>query len=72
MNAQRKEWIIQKCNNAFCNDYQAWEGYDQPMTRDQMLEALAELIVHTHTQASSVDLSASTTLRGTLMKYVLI
>jgi len=39
---QRKEWIIQKCKNAFKNDYEAWPEYDQPMTRDQMLEALEE------------------------------
>ncbi len=42
MKAEPREWIIQKCNNAFKNDYQVWEGYDQPMTRTEMMAALDE------------------------------
>ena len=38
----RREWIVQKCNNAFRNDYEAWPGYDRPITREQMIEALDE------------------------------
>lgn len=37
-----REWIIQKCNNAFTNDYEAWPGYDDPMTRSDMMAALDE------------------------------
>lgn len=40
--ARRKEWVIQKCNNAFRNNYEAWPGYDEPMTREEMLAALDE------------------------------
>lgn len=43
MKVEPREWIIQKCNNAFKNDYEAWPGYDQPMTRTEMLAVLEEV-----------------------------
>ncbi|BBO86813.1 hypothetical protein DSCO28_73790 (plasmid) [Desulfosarcina ovata subsp. sediminis] len=37
---EAREWIIQKCNDAFTNDYEDWEGFDNPMTRSEMIAAL--------------------------------
>jgi len=35
-------WIIQRCINAFRNEYQDWPGYcERLLTRDEMLVALA-------------------------------
>lgn len=38
--ADKKEWIIQKCNNAFKDDYEDWPPYDTPMTREEAANAL--------------------------------
>lgn len=38
-----REWIVQRCINAFRNEYEDWTGYcERPMTRDEMKAALAE------------------------------
>ncbi|MFN7096454.1 MAG: hypothetical protein ACK4PR_02675 [Gammaproteobacteria bacterium] len=37
-----KEWIVQRCIDAWKNIYEDWPGYDAPKTRDEVLEALAE------------------------------
>ena len=38
----RREWIIQRCVNAFTNTYEDWPGYcERLMTREEMLAALA-------------------------------
>ncbi|MFN7098126.1 MAG: hypothetical protein ACK4PR_11305 [Gammaproteobacteria bacterium] len=37
-----KEWIVQRCINAWKNVYEDWPGYDVPMTRDEVSEALIE------------------------------
>jgi len=37
------EWIIQRCINAFRNEYQDWAPYaNRLMTRTEMLQALEE------------------------------
>lgn len=41
--AAGREWIIQRCINAFRNEYQDWPGYcERLMTRDEMMVALKE------------------------------
>ena len=36
-----REWIIQRCINAFRNEYHDWPGYcERLMTRTEMLQAL--------------------------------
>ena len=38
-----REWIIQRCINAFRNEYEDWPPYaEKLMTRTEMLEALEE------------------------------
>jgi hypothetical protein len=38
-----REWIIQRCINAFRDQYEDWPGYcERLMTRDEMKAALAE------------------------------
>ncbi|MEI6719944.1 MAG: hypothetical protein WCO67_04190 [Betaproteobacteria bacterium] len=38
-----REWIIQRCINAFENEYEDWPGYSERlMTREEMLAALQE------------------------------
>jgi hypothetical protein len=40
---QPRAWIIQRCINAFRNEYEDWPGYcERLMTREEMLVALAE------------------------------
>jgi hypothetical protein len=37
-----REWIIQRCVNAFRDEYEDWPGYcEAPMTREAMIDALA-------------------------------
>jgi hypothetical protein len=37
-----REWIIQRCLNAFRNEYEDWPGYSERlMTKTEMLAALA-------------------------------
>jgi hypothetical protein len=41
--ADTREWIIQRCINAFKNEYQDWPGYrERLLTREEMLVALKE------------------------------
>jgi hypothetical protein len=41
--ADTREWIIQRCINAFKNQYQDWPGYcERLLTREEMLVALNE------------------------------
>lgn len=43
MNEQPRAWIIQRCINAFRNEYEDWPGYcERLMTREEMLVALSE------------------------------
>jgi hypothetical protein len=43
MSEAHREWIIQRCLNAFRNEYEDWPGYCETlMTRDQMKAALTE------------------------------
>jgi hypothetical protein len=38
-----REWIIQRCINAFRNEYEDWPGYcERLMTREEMWSALGE------------------------------
>jgi hypothetical protein len=38
-----REWIIQRCINAFRNEYEDWPGYcERLQTREEMLVALRE------------------------------
>ena len=38
-----RQWIIQRCIDAFTNHYEDWPGYSETlMTRDEMIEALNE------------------------------
>jgi hypothetical protein len=38
-----REWIIQRCLNAFRNEYEDWPGYcERLLTREEMLERLRE------------------------------
>lgn len=38
-----RQWIIQRCINAFRNDYEDWPGYcERLMDREEMLQALKE------------------------------
>jgi hypothetical protein len=38
-----REWIIQRCVNAFRNEYEDWRGYcERLMTREEMVQALDE------------------------------
>jgi hypothetical protein len=38
-----REWIIQRCLNAFRNEYEDWLGYcERLLTREEMLERLRE------------------------------
>lgn len=40
---QEKVWIIQRCINAWKNQYEDWPGYcENPMTYDEMRTALKE------------------------------
>lgn len=39
----KREWIIQRCIDAFKNQYEDWSGYcEKPMTRDEAMIALKE------------------------------
>src|SRR5882724_4450195 len=43
ISADSKEWIIQRCINAFKNQYQDWPGYcERLLNREEMLVALKE------------------------------
>ena len=43
MSDTNRAWIIQRCINAYRNEYEDWPGYcERLMTRDEMLVALAE------------------------------
>lgn len=36
-------WIIQRCINAYKNEWEDWPGYcENPMTEDEMLKSLKE------------------------------
>ena len=38
-----REWIIQRCINAYRNEYEDWPGYcERLMTREEMMVALRE------------------------------
>ena len=38
-----RAWIIQRCSNAFRNEYEEWPGYcERLMTRKEMLDTLSE------------------------------
>lgn len=38
-----RAWIVQRCINAFRNEYEDWPGYCEClMTREEMMAALAE------------------------------
>lgn len=40
---EAKEWVIQKCNDAFTNNYENWPGYSETLlTKEEMLKVLAE------------------------------
>jgi hypothetical protein len=39
----KRAWIIQRCIDAFKNQYEDWPGYcEKPMTRDEAMIALKE------------------------------
>lgn len=40
--SQEKSWIIQRCIDAMTNHYEAWTGYENPMTHDEVMLALKE------------------------------
>lgn len=40
--SKEKTWIIQRCINAFKDEYENWPEYSTPMSREQMIEALDE------------------------------
>lgn len=43
MSERSRAWIIQRCINAFRDEYEDWPGYcETRMTRDEMKTALAE------------------------------
>lgn len=43
MSEPARAWIIQRCINAFRNEYQDWPGYcERLMTREEMRVALVE------------------------------
>jgi len=43
MDTPERQWIIQRCINAFRNQYEDWPGHcERLMTRDEMLKALDE------------------------------
>jgi hypothetical protein len=42
MTEANREWIIQRCINAFRDEYENWPGYcEQRLTREEMKVALA-------------------------------
>lgn len=43
MSEANREWIIQRCINAFRDEYEDWPGYcERLLTREEMKAALAE------------------------------
>jgi hypothetical protein len=43
MNDSKPEWIIQRCIQAFRDEYEDWPGYcEKLLTREEMKAALAE------------------------------
>lgn len=42
MSQNEKIWIIQRCIDAFKDEYENWPEYSTPMSREQMIEALEE------------------------------
>lgn len=43
MGQEERAWIVQRCINAFRNEYEDWPGYfERLMTRTEMLTALEQ------------------------------